>query len=110
MLKHLPPKLRFVFIGSLVLNILFILWWAAGVVISSYLDSTGALDYARINSMQNEFCSFKFQRVLDNIDKQYGDDPQRAAALKNNFAINVCLKNYKTGQRLDVQPLVDQVK
>jgi hypothetical protein len=110
MSKQLPRKLRYTFIGSLVLNVLLILWTLLGFFMTWYLDTSGALDHAAINAYQHRFCEQYYQRMLDNIDKQYGDDPQRAADLKNSYAINVCLKNYKTGERLDIQPLIDQVK
>lgn len=110
MLKQLAPKLRYAVIGSFILNGLFILWLLIGAFATWYIESTGALDYAQITGFQNHFCGQYFQRMLDNIDKQYPGDPERAAAQKNSFAINICLKNYKTGERLDVRPLVDQVK
>jgi hypothetical protein len=110
MLKELPRKVRYVFVGSLILNVLLIMWVAFGLWANWYIDSTGVLKYAEINAFQYKFCERDYQRNLDDIDKTYGtDDPKRAADLKNSYAINVCLKNYKTGERLDVQPLVDQV-
>ena len=77
---------------------------------SWYLETTGALDFAEIQATNYRMCEQNYQRTLDRIDQQYSDDQERADSIKNSFAINICLKNYKTGERLDVQPLIDQVK
>lgn len=54
-------------------------------------------------------CEEQYQQRLDDFDKIYPDDPEAAAEAKNTYAITVCLRNYKTGEPLDLQPLVDQV-
>ena len=110
MLKQLSGKLRLIFIGSLALNGLVILWLLISTAATWYIGTTGVLDYAQIRAMHFEICEEKYQRMLDRIDQQFSYDLRRAADEKNSFAINMCLKNYKTGERLDIQPLVDQVK
>lgn len=106
MLKQLPRKLRLAFIGSLIVNAILVVWLSA----IYFVDTNGALDFAEIHRLNYGICQENYQRILDKIDQQNADDPKKATALKNSFALNICLRNYKTGERLDVQPLIDQIK
>lgn len=87
-----------------------ILYITASFLVGWYVETSGALDKAEYNAINDRLCRQNYQRILDDIDQQFPDDPKRAADTKNSFAINVCLRNYKTGEKLDLQPLVDQVK
>lgn len=106
MLEQLTRKQKTIFLASLIINAGLIIYLVAGFAVRWYVDSSGTLDMAQYNYIKNKMCEQNYQRILDDLDKQYAE---RAEGLKNSFAINVCLRNYKTGEQLDLQPLVDQV-
>src|SRR5688572_20455078 len=102
--KKPSRKLKIFLIISVVINVLFIGFEIA----RAYVINAGLLDYVEYQYLHQRMCEDDFQAKMDQIDKSYG--PERAPGIKNSYAINVCLKNYKTGEQLDLQPLVDQVK
>lgn len=110
MLKELPLKKRALFIGSLILNVVLILYVMAGFLLGSYVEKSGVTDIAEYNAIKDKMCEQNYQRILDGYDNQYASDPKRAHDAKNSFAINVCLRNYKTGEQLNLKPLIDQVR
>lgn len=100
-------KRGWLLISSLALNGVLVIYFLSGLVYSWYLDKTNALLYAKINSSQEYFCEIKYEEMLRMIDESL--DGKNEAAAKFSFAANICGKNYKTGEYLNIKSLVEQV-
>lgn len=92
-------KNKAVLIASLSLNGLLILYIIGGFIVASQVT-----DYSMYSAMRDKLCQQDYQKTLNDYDKQFISDPQMAADAKNSFAINVCQRNYKTGQPLTYDP------
>lgn len=87
---------------SLAVNVVLII----SVIIMLFINNSVS-DTARINAFQSTYCTEKYDQMLQSYDKTY--DAEHAAQAKNTYAMTVCLKNYKTGQPLDLSSLQKQV-
>lgn len=95
---------KMLFITSLILNILLILGILASVILNSKISSI-----SRHSAILYQLCEEDYSKILADFDRQFPDNPQQAAEHKKAFAITTCLRNYRTGQPLDLQPLANQV-
>ena len=86
-------------VASLVLNVACI----AGLIA---LNSTS--DILRLNAIQQHYCSDNYEAMLQQVAE--GQDEEHAKQAQMVYAMTVCLKNYKTGESLDLEPLVKQVE
>lgn len=98
-------KSKLALIISVSLNILLILYIAVSAILRSQIT-----EFTLYNSLTDSMCGDEYQKTLNDFDKQFAGNLEKAAQAKNSFAINVCHRNYKTGQQLDLTPLIQQVK
>lgn len=105
MSKTFLSKITLLLVISVVLNVLLGMYIALGFFAASQISN-----FAQYNAIHDKLCEQDYQKTLDDYARQFADDPQRANDSKMSFALNVCHRNYKTGEPLDLQPLVDQVK
>lgn len=91
--------LKIALAGSLVLNIIFLVGFIA-------LNSLS--DISRIRAFQQHYCGEKYEAMLRSVAE--GQDEEHARQAQLVYAMTVCLKNYKTGEPLDLDPLVKQVE
>jgi hypothetical protein len=101
----MKKRTKIILIVSLSLNALVVLYIAASYVASMFIS-----DYSIYTLNRYWACEQNYQNMLNTIDKDLGYDPARAEASKMVYAIEACQRNYKTGEKLDLQPLVDQVE
>lgn len=97
-------KTKIALIVSTVFNVLLLLYIVGTLVTEALIT-----DYAVYQGIKHQLCEVEYQNILNDYDTRM-TDPAVAHSYKNNFAINVCLRNYKTGEPLNLQPLVDQVQ
>lgn len=91
--------LKIALVVSLTLNVMFFAGWIA-------LSSTS--DVLRLNVFQQQYCVDNYEEMLQQVAE--GQDGEHAEQAKMVYAMTVCLKNYKTGESLDLEPLVKQVE
>jgi len=102
MTKTMPkprPKRSLLLIISLALNGIFallLLAYGIGYLVVSNAD----LNYARYNALVDEMCGEKYQKYLQEYDGSTGEEGKKV------FAATVCLRDYKTGKDLDLEPLL----
>ena len=101
-------NLKAVLITSLVTNALLIGYVVFTEVRGSVIANSDELFYATLNADQAYYCGEGYNKVMRDIDAM-GLNNNDMAARKNVYAMTVCLRNYKTGQDLDLSPLVQQV-
>lgn len=61
---------------------------------------------ANANAYQKYYCEKKYDAMLHKHDEQ--PESQRDVQ-KMLYAMTFCLRNYKNGEQLDVQPLLDEI-
>lgn len=88
---------------SIALNILLLV----GVILYLFTPIIvgDKLTIAQLGAIQQYYCEDHYRQMLDKLGSE-GADPTRT---KMVYALTTCLKNYKTGQSLDLKPLVDQI-
>lgn len=101
-------KLKTVLYISLTLNILLIGYITFVGVVSYIAEKNDSLFYAELQAMQEYYCGEGYEKAMRDIDNQ-GHEPDVVAVRKHVYAMTVCLRNYKTGDDLDLTPLTDQV-
>lgn len=99
--KTLPASKKLLTI-SLILNAIFIVFIIAGLIFIALPKQN--IDLALFNTIQQKICGEDYQKYLQQVGEAHGEEG------KNAFAITTCLRNYKTGQDLNLKPLEDQVK
>lgn len=85
---------------SVALNVLFAALTALTILSLKPSDTT----IAEYNALQKELCETNYDKYLNQWGEANGDES------KKSFAMLVCLRNYKTGESLDLTPLSAQIK
>ena len=101
-------SLKALLIASLMINVLLIGYVLFVEVRGSIVANDDALFYATLNADQAYYCGEGYDKVMRDIDAM-GLNNNDMATRKNVYAMTVCFRNYKTGQDLDLSPLVKQV-
>lgn len=83
---------------SLALNALLIIGGMAYFALTSYANQN--LELAEFNALQQSICGQHYNQYLNARPTEQS---------KKAFAIDACLRNYKTGQDLDLTPLEAQI-
>lgn len=84
---------------SLIINVILIL--VVGVYLVGVMVLKGAdLNIAQFNTLQAEMCGEKYEKYIQQWGEAHGEDG------KKQFAATVCLRDYKTGKDLDLEPLL----
>lgn len=102
----LRQKRNRLLIASLSLNAVLITLIAGFYGLSWYIEKTNALLIAESAAYHMYFCEEKYDDMMRLIEQ---NDTDQIEQTKNAFALGTCLKNYKTGEPLDLSPLIDQV-
>lgn len=84
---------------SLITNVILILVVGAYVVGAMLLKGVD-LNIAQFNALQAEMCGEKYEKYIQQWGEAHGEDG------KKQFAATVCLRDYKTGKDLDLEPLL----
>lgn len=98
--KKNQNRFKNLLIVSVALNILFIFLTALTILSLRFSDTT----VAEYNALQTELCETNYDKYLNRWGEANGDEG------KKSFAMLVCLRNYKTGEPLDLKPLDEQIK
>ncbi len=86
-------------IASLVANGVFIVLLLA-YGIASYVITKADFNIATYNALVSEMCGEKYQSYLEQWGESHGEDGKKV------FAATVCLRDYKSGKDLDLEPLL----
>lgn len=91
----MSKKTKIVFVVSLVLNGL-----TALLFVGSYVANMFISDYYIYQVNRNWACESNYQNMIDRIERDWSHDPEGGEAAKKVYAIEACLRNYKTGEQL----------
>lgn len=91
-------------ITSFVLNGLAFVYIVGGYLLQPIIEDQ--LLVANANAYQKYYCETKYDAMLHKHDEL--PDSQRDAQ-KMLYAMTFCLRNYKNGEQLNLQPLLDEI-
>ena len=91
-------------ITSVILNIAAFIYIVGGYILRPVIEDE--LLFANSQAYQRYFCETKYQTMMDRLN---GPNRTNEDTSKMLYAMTFCLRNYKNGQQLNLQPLLDEI-
>ena len=91
-------------IRSLIIKIAAFIYIVGGFILQPIIEDE--LLFANSQAYQKYFCETKYNAMMDRLD---GSNQKNEDTSKMLYAMTFCLRNYKNGQQLNLQPLLDEI-